>query len=226
MFESVRKHQRIFLGLILLLIIPSFVVVGAWDLISPGADAATVAKVGKVKIQYPQWERAHQQTLEQVRTQLGGRVDASLLDTTASRVSTLNDLVNQQILLTSAVDLRVRISDAQMRRAIASIPTVQKDGKFDMALYERALKAQGLTAEGFEQRVRMDLLTEVLPAAIAGTSIAPRSVARRLAQSALETRAVRTKKFPVSDLMGSVSVSDAEIQSFYESNAQDFQTPE
>ncbi len=226
MFESVRKHQRIFLGLILLLIIPSFVVVGAWDLISPGGDAATVAKVGKVKIQYPQWERAHQQTLDRVRTQLGGRVDASLLDTTASRVSTLNDLVTQQILLTSAVDLRVRISDAQMRRAIASIPAVQKDGKFDMTLYELALKAQGLTAEGFEQRVRMDLLTEVLPAAIAGTSIAPRSVARRLAQSALETRTVRTKKFPVADLIGSVSASDAEIQSFYESNARDFQTPE
>ncbi|MEY3981576.1 MAG: peptidyl-prolyl cis-trans isomerase, partial [Pseudomonadota bacterium] len=193
MFESVRKHQRIFLGLILLLIIPSFVVVGAWDLIAPGADGATVAKVGKAKIQYPQWERAHQQSLDQIRAQLGGRIDPAMLDTPASRLSTLNDLVTQQVLLTAANDLRIRISDERMRRTIASIPAVQKDGKFDMALYERALKAQGLTPEGFEQQVRADLMIDVLPSSIASSTLVPRAVARRLAQVGLETRVVRLK---------------------------------
>jgi len=204
MFESVRRHQRIFLGVILLLIIPSFVVVGAWDLIAPGGGANTVAKVGKREISLQQWEQSHQQAIEQVRAQLGGRIDPSILDSSASRLSTLNDLVNQQILFAAAVDLKVRVTDEQMRRAIASIPAVQKNGQFDMALYQQALKAQGLTAEGFEQRVRADMLTEILPASIAGTSMAPRSVARRLAQLAAETRTVRVKKFAAADFASAV----------------------
>jgi len=226
MFESVRKHQRIFLGVILLLIIPSFVVVGAWDLIAPGADGATVAKVGKVKIQYPQWERAHQQSLDQIRAQLGGRLDASMLDTPASRQSTLNDLVTQQILLTAANDLRIRISDDKMRRTIASIPAVQRDGKFDMALYERALKAQGLTPEGFEQQIRADLMVDVLPSAIATSTLVPRAVARRLAQVGLETRTVRLKKVALADVAAQVSASEADIEQFYQSNSAQFQTQE
>jgi len=184
MFESVRRHQRIFLGLILVLIIPSFVVVGAWDLIAPGSDAGTVATVGRQKIQKFEWERSHQQRIDQIRAQLGGRIDPNLLDTQASRLSTLEDLVTQQVLLHAAESLRVRISDEQMRRTIAAIPAVQKDGRFDMGLYQQALKAQGLTAEGFEQRVRADLALELVPAAIGRSTMVPRSVARRLTQSA------------------------------------------
>jgi|GEM_PF-232949 len=226
MFEAVRRHQRLFLGIVLLLIIPSFVVVGAWDLISPGSDAATVAKVGKQKIQLPQWERAHQQSLEQIRAQFGGKLDPSLLDTTAARQSTLNDLVTQQVLLASAIDFKIRVADSQMRRAISAIPAVQKDGKFDLGLYQQALKAQGLTVEGFEQQMRADLMIEVLPAAIAGTTIVPRSVAKRLAQGALETRSVRIRRFSASELLAAIVVSDAEIDTFYQANLNQFQTPE
>ena len=226
MFEAVRRHQRIFLGIVLLLIIPSFVVVGAWDLISPGSDSATVAKVGKQKIQLSQWERSHQQSLEQIRAQFGGKLDPSLLDTTASRQATLNDLVTQQVLLASAIDLKIRVADSQMRRAISGIPAVQKDGQFDLGLYQQALKAQGLTVEGFEQQMRADLMIEILPAAIAGSSIAPRSVAKRLAQGALETRSVRIRKFSASDLFSVMSVSEAEIETFYQANLNQFQTPE
>lgn len=226
MFDSVRRHQRLMLGLILILIIPSFVVVGAWDLIAPGSDAATVATVGRQKIQKFEWERAHQQRLDQIRQQLGGRIDPSLLDSQATRLSTLEDLITQQVLLRAAESLRVRVGDEQMRKTIAGIPAVQKDGRFDMALYQQALKAQGLTAEGFEQRVRADLALEAVPGAIGRSTLIPRSVARRLTQASLETRTVRAKKFPVSDLAAAVQVSENEVRSFYEANAKDFQTPE
>lgn len=226
MFESVRRHQRIFLGVILLLIIPSFVVVGAWDLIAPGGGANTAAKVGKRDITVQQWEQSHQQALEQIRRQLGGRIDPAILDSSASRLSTLNDLVTQQVLLSAAVDLKVRVSDEQVRRAISSIPAVQKNGQFDMALYQQALKAQGLTPESFEQRVRADMLAEILPATLGSTAMVPRSVARRLAQSSSETRSVRIKKFASADYAGAITVTDAEVEEFYKANAAQFQTPE
>ncbi|MBU3724640.1 MAG: hypothetical protein FGM18_03900 [Burkholderiaceae bacterium] len=226
MFDSVRRHQRILLGLILLLIIPSFVVVGAWDLIAPGSDANTVASVGRQKIQKFEWERSHQQRLDQIRQQLGGRIDPSLFDSPGSRLSTLNDLVTQQVLLQTADALRVRISDDQIRKTIASIPAVQKDGKFDMGLYQQALKAQGLTPEGFEQRIRADLALEAAPAAIAASEIVPRSVARRLAQTALESRGIRVRKFAASDVASGIQITEAEISDFYKNNTKNFETAE
>ncbi len=226
MFESVRRHQRIFLGIVLLLIIPSFVVVGAWDLIAPSSDATTVAKVGRQKIDLNQWERVHQDSLNRLQAQLGGRVDPALFDSDAARKATLNDLVNQQLLIHAVNDYKIRVTDEQIRKTIASIPAAQRDGRFNMEQYQQVLKAQGLTAAGFEAQLRADLSIEVLPAALAGSSLAPRSVARRLAQVALEERTVRTKRFGIAELASGVSVTQDEIASYYQSNQALFQTPE
>jgi peptidyl-prolyl cis-trans isomerase D len=226
MFESVRRNQRIFLGILLLLIIPSFVVVGAWDLVAPGSDANTVAKVGKQKIQYPQWERSHQQTLDQIRQQLGGRVDTSLFDTDATRMGTLEELITQQVLLDTANHFKVIVSDERLRQTIASIPQVQRNGQFDLKLYQQALQAQGLTAEQFEQQVRAELATNIFPAAIVGSVMVPRSVARRLSQASLEQRVVRVKSFSVNENLSLVGVTEAEIKAYYEANSKEFQTAE
>lgn len=226
MFDTVRRHQRLIQILIALMVVPSLVVVGAWDLISPSSDANTVATVGKHKIQMPQWERAHQQTLDQIRAQLGGKIDSSIFDSTPARLSTLNDLVTREVLLDAAANARIYITDDQVRSTIASIPSVQKNGQFDMALYQQALKAQGLTPEAFEARVRSDLMAEVLPAALGASAISPRSVARRLAQASHESRTFRVRKFAIADQFAGVALSESEIQDFYQANAAQFQTPE
>lgn len=226
MLESIRRHQKILLIVLIVLIVPSFVVVGAWDLIAPGGGANTVAKVGKQSIQFPQWERAHQQAIRQVQSQFGGRIDPSLIDTKEARLSTLEDLVTQQLLLASARDFRMLATDAQVQRTIGSIAAVQRDGKFSMEAYQQALKAQGLTAEGFEAQVRAELAMEAVPGWLASSAIAPRSVARRLAQLSQESRTVKIKRFPVGDFLANAAVSEQDAQDFYQSNLPRFQIPE
>ena len=224
MFDSFRRYQRILLGVVLLLIIPSFIIVGAWDLVSPAGNAATVAKVGKQNIQYPQWERSHQQALEQIRRQFGGRVDTALFDTPAARLGTLEELISQQVLLQSVQDLKLRIPDEQLRDTIARIPQIQKDGQFDLSLYQQALRAQGMTPEQFEQQVRAELAVEFLPNRIAMSSLGPRVMARRLAQAAHETRTVRTLRLPAAAYASAIEVSDQDIEAFYQANQSRFQT--
>ncbi len=226
MFEFVRRHQKLLLIVLIALIVPSFVVVGAWDLIAPGGGVNTVAKVGKQTVQFPEWERAHQQAVRQVQQQFGGRVDLALIDTDAARLSTLDDLVTQQVLLVSAQEFRMLATDSQVQRTIAAIPAVQREGKFSMEAYQQALKAQGLTPEGFEARVRAELAMEVVPAWLAASAIAPRSVARRLAQLSQESRTVRIKRYPAADFLANASVSEQEAKDFYQANLARFQMPE
>jgi peptidyl-prolyl cis-trans isomerase D len=226
MFESVRRHQKILLIILIVLIVPSFVVVGAWDLISPGGGANTVAKVGKQTVPFAQWERAHQQAVRQVQEQFGGAIDPSLIDTNASRLSTLEELVTQQVLVASARAFRIQATDVQVQRTIASIPAVQREGKFSMEAYQQALRAQGLTPEGFEAQVRAELAMEAMPAWLAASAIAPRSVARRLAQISQESRTVKIKRFPVGDFLAAANVSEQDAEAFYQANLARFQLPE
>jgi peptidyl-prolyl cis-trans isomerase D len=226
MFEFIRRHQKFLLIFLIALIVPSFVVVGAWDLIAPGGGANTVAKVGGQTVQYAQWERAHQQAVRQVQEQFGGRIDPSLIDTDAARRSTLEDLITQQVLFASAREFGIRATDQQLQRTIAAIPAVQRDGKFSLEAYQQALRAQGLTPEGFEAQVRAELAMEVVPGWLASSSIAPRSVARRLAQLSQESRVVRVKRFAITDYLAQATVTDQDAKEFYDANTARFQTPE
>ncbi|HQC99636.1 MAG TPA: SurA N-terminal domain-containing protein, partial [Aquabacterium sp.] len=62
MFDFVRQHNKLFLALILLLILPSFVVFGiqGYSGMTSGANAA-VAKVDGHKITQAEWDASHQQ---------------------------------------------------------------------------------------------------------------------------------------------------------------------
>ena len=56
--------------------------------------------------------------------------------------------------------------DQLVRSMIMSIPQFQRDGRFDQASYERALRYQGLSSKAFEQSMRLRLVSNQLSRAI------------------------------------------------------------
>ena len=85
MFDFVRKHNRLFLGLILILILPSFVVFGiqGYSGMTEGANAS-VASVDGQKITQAEWDASHQQQAQRVRQQRP-EIDPKLLDAPEAR---------------------------------------------------------------------------------------------------------------------------------------------
>ena len=63
----------------------------------------------------------------------------------------------------------MRIGDAMVRRYIATIPAFQLGGQFNPQAYERAVAMQGLSSRGFEEQVRLDLVTNQLTQAVSGS---------------------------------------------------------
>ena len=121
MFDFVRKHTRLLQLLLLILILPSFVVFGLQGYSSFSGDEGVVAKVGKQSITQAEWDNAHRNFIERVRSQQPN-VDVSQFDTPEARRQSLDALVRQYVLAEAAADQSLSVSDNRLLRQFTTDP--------------------------------------------------------------------------------------------------------
>ncbi len=226
MLDSIRRHRRILQVVLLVFIVPSFVIVGAWDLVSPQSGGSTLAVVDGRKISMPEWQESHRRSVEAMSAQLGGQVPFSAFDTPAARVESLDELVGREVALAAARKASLIIPDAQIAKMIAQVPQFQADGRFNLDQAKTFLAARGLTPAGFEAGLRSDLLSEKYPSGIGQTEIVSRRLARRLSQSETEQREIWAVRVPALTRLANAQPSAAEVQSYFEARQADFRTDE
>lgn len=226
MFDFVRKHNRLFLGLILLLILPSFVVFGiqGYSSMSEGGNA-TVAKVAGQAITQAEWDASHQEQVQRVRAQ-APNVDPKLLDSPAARAETLDSLVRQRVLLTAADKLHLAVSNERMQRLFVSDPQFAMLRNADNTINKDLLAAQGMSLTGFEARLRQDLSVQQVQGGIVGTVLAAKAPVAQAIDAFLQRREVHFTRFDAKDYAAKVAPTDAEIEAFYKLHEADFRAPE
>jgi len=226
MLEFIRSNRRLLQFVLLLFIVPSFVVVGAWDMVNPNAGANTVAVVNGKKIDRSAWEEAHRRSIDNMSQQFGGQLPADLINTPAARQSSLEELVTRALIIEAANAQGLRVSDEFLKSIISNIPEFQEAGVFKLEKAQAFLKSRGLTSEGFEAGLRQDLSAEWLPRSIADSSIGSRRLARQLSRAETELRELRIERFsPQSFLSQSVPSAD-EIRAHFDASASRYQSAE
>ena len=180
MFDFVRKHTKIMMVLMFLLIIPSFVLFGIDGYNRYRDKGDVVAQVGGRAITQAEWDAAHKAETERIRASMPN-LDPKLLDSPQARYATLERLVKDQVLTQTADSLRLTTSDARLARDLQENPTIaalrRPDGSLDMARYGQLVASQGLTPEGFEARVRQDISVRQVEAGVIGSGFAPAAMA-------------------------------------------------
>ncbi len=229
MFDYVRKHTKIMMVVLFLVIIPSFVLVGIDGYTRFREQDQTVARIGRVEITRGEWEAAHREEIERVR-QLMPTIDAKLLDSEQARYGTLERLVRERVLAQAAQAAHLGTSDARLARELQSIPAIAElrrpDGTLDMERYRQLLGRQGMSPEMFEARMRSDLAARQVQAGVAQTAFI-QAVPADLALSAyFERREVQLARFAVADFAARVKPEDSELEAFYQANQALFQAPE
>jgi peptidyl-prolyl cis-trans isomerase D len=227
MFDAVRKHQKIMLGLVLLLIFPAFVFFGlsGYDQMISGGDE--VAVVGGQKIPRQAFEQAHRQQVERLQQMLGGQVDAKMFDTPAARAQTLEGLVTQQAMLSEARSKHITVPPSDIQKAILGIEGLTgEDGKFDFSRYQTLLAQQNMTPAMFEAQIGQDLTLQQLANSVQNSAIVPKSVVDRLYRLQETQRTVRTRLFDAKDYETGIKPTDEQIAKYYEENPAAFQVPE
>lgn len=227
MFEFIRTHQRLMQFLLLLLIVPSFVLVGVSSYNNRGGGGNDgVATVDGKAITQQEWEAAQRRQLDQARQMMGDRFDQKLFDTPEAKQAVLDQLVAERAINAEIVRNHLTVGDAALQKAILDIQAFRKeDGSFDMDRYKAALAAQGMTPDMFDARMRHDLAVQQLVGSVEQTAFAPRTVANRLSDINSEEREVQEMLFPAANYVSQVKVTDDMVKAYYDKNAAQFQVP-
>jgi len=228
MFESIRKHSKIVMFLLFLLIIPSFILVGIDSNYFSGGSPV-VARVDGKDITQADWDNAHRMESDRIRAQSPG-IDAKLLDSPQARYATLERLVRDRVLQVAAQDMHMLTSDARLARELQSIPQIaalkRADGTLDAEAYRALAGAQGLTPEGLEARIRQDLSVNQVMGSVMGSAFSGPAEARLALDALFQRREIQIARFNASAFVSKVAVTDADLEAYYTAHPAKFQQAE
>ncbi|MDZ4397771.1 SurA N-terminal domain-containing protein [Hydrogenophaga sp.] len=229
MFDFIRKHTRMTMILLFVLIVPSFVLFGIDGYTRNQEHSPVVAKVDGTTVTQTEWDAAHRVEVERLRASMPS-LDARLLDSPEARYATLERLVRDRVLAAAATKAHLVTSDARLARDLQQNPTIatlrRPDGTLDMQQYRELVGRQGMTPEMFEARVRTDLSTRQVLESVGATGFATPAQADVTLNAFFERREVQVVRFNTAEYSARVNPSDAEIEAFYKDNAALFQAPE
>lgn len=224
MFEFIRTHQRLMQFFLMLLIIPSFALVGISGYKSFGDDANTIAKIDGRALTQQEFDAALRNQLESYRQRLGAQFDQKLFDTPEFKQNILDQMIAERALSAEVARDHLTVTDAALQKAILEV--FGGEGKFDMERYKAILAAQGLTPAMNDARMRREMAFQQLTGAIQNTGFAPRTVAKTVSDIGAQEREVQELVLPISEFAAQVKVTDDMVKAFYDKNAKMFEVPE
>lgn len=225
MFDFFRKYNKIVMIFLFLLIIPSFVLFGVERYQGSGGEEK-VARVDGQNITRPEWDAQHRLETDRIRQQ-SPNVDPTLLESDVMRYATLERMVRDRVLAAAAAKSNVTISEERLSRIFAQDAGLAAfrtpDGKFDRESFQRVT---GRTPEQYEASMRAELATQQMLLGISGTAFTPPALAAATINAFYDRREIQVARFSPESFASKVTVSDADVETYYKDHAAQFQAPE
>jgi peptidyl-prolyl cis-trans isomerase D len=229
MFDFVRNNTKIMMGLLFLLIIPSFAMFGIEGYSRFNDKGSVVANVNGQKISQSEWDAAHKREVDRIRASMPN-IDVKLFDTPEAKYATLERLVRDQVIAAAAQKLQLVASDTRLARELQQSPAIAAlrtaDGKLDMERYKQLAASQGMTPEMFEMQVRSDLSNRLVIQGVQASAYATVAQTQTAMNAFMQRREVQILNFPAADYLGKVTVSEADIQAYYDKHKEKYQSAE
>ncbi len=229
MFDSIRNNSKILMGLLFLLIIPSFVLFGMEGYSRFEDKGAVVAKVDGQKINQTDWDAAHQSEVQRIRASVPN-LDAKLLDSPEARYATLDKMVNDRLIARASEKQLLMTSDQRLARYLQQDPSIAglrgADGKLDMDRYRQLAASQGMTPEMLEARVRQDLSNQQVLAGLQASGFATQRQTDMALDAYLQRREIQVQRWLPLDFAAKVQVADADLERYYKENSERFRSVE
>ncbi len=229
MFDTVRNNSKLMMGLLFLLIIPSFVMFGVERYTRDSDRQASVAEVDGQAITQAQWDAAHQREVERIRS-ASPNVDVKLLDSPMAKMATLERLVNEEVLRAAARKSLLVTTDTRLARQLQQDPVIagmrSADGKLDLDRYRQLLASQGMTPEMYESQVREGVSQQQVMQGLDSTSWASLAQTEVALNAFYQRREIQLQTWTPAQWTSKISVTDAALKAFYDQHPERFRTQE
>ena len=229
MFDTIRNNSKILMGLLVVLIIPSFVLFGVDGYSNMSDRGAVVAKVGDIEITQQEWDAMHQKEVDRIRAS-APNLDAKMLGSDAARYASLERMVNDRLIAVVAEKQLLVTSDQRLANYLQQDPSIAglrgPDGKLDMERYRQLAASQGMTPEMLEARVRRDLSNQQVLASLQASAVASQRQTDTALQAYLQRREIQIQRFEPATFAAKVQVTDADLEKFYQTQTDRFRSPE
>ena len=176
--DFLRRHQQrksLFLVIPLVLILLSFIAFYFPQATPAGSRGEQIGSVGDVPITLGEFQRAYLSRRRFYEQAYRGQIDERMLKAMGLESQVFEGLVGEKLMELEARRLGIAVNDAAVARAIATDPTLQRDGKFiGREELKRLLSLQGISTEEFTEQQRQRLVLDRLRAIVsAGVAVSP-----------------------------------------------------
>ena len=145
----------------------------------------------------------------------------------ALRAQMLDQLITDRLLTQYAEEGGLYLSEEQLDQVIVSLPEFQDaEGRFDSELFRNRLASAGFTPVAFREELRVDMKRQQLQQGLAFSDFTLPSEQETLATLQRQTRTFRYAPLGESDLDGAVEVEEADLQAYYDANAENYRRAE
>ncbi|PKN10629.1 MAG: hypothetical protein CVU72_00560 [Deltaproteobacteria bacterium HGW-Deltaproteobacteria-7] len=225
MLKFFRKHARgWFMLLFMAIIIFVFVLYFGTDRGSRTANALAI--VDGVAITESEYYNEYSKITDMEKARQGGALTAEMIKQMDLKKVAIDNLINRQVIIAKTKDLKLQVSDDELKQMIMTIPDLQTDGKFDNYKYKQLLRMNKLTAEDFEASQKVNLAASKIAVII-------REGIKVSDQEVLDLYAMQNQKINLNflqifgaDITRKINPSVSELEKYLKNNSNAFRVPE
>lgn len=226
MLQSIRDNaQGIVSKILVSLIAFTFVIWGAESLFdfSTGSDAPAAVNGEEISMQ----ELLQSAELQRRQVLINNpELDPVTLDVQAIQANTLEQLINEKVLLQYAQQSGMAISADAVNQMIVSSKDFQIDGKFDLQLFESLIANIGLTATNYKQTLVKNNLVNQMQQGVSASAFTLPEQANLVAALDGQTRSFEVLVLPFAKQYQATVIDDQAINEHFQNNADQYQSPE
>jgi len=226
MRRNVKSLKPIMWIVVATFIVAIFAIWGGAGRLGEQTRSDTLANIGGEKISADEYFQALRARLEAMQKQFG-ELNANLIQQLGVPQQTLEQLVQQRLLLQIASDMGLRATDKEVRARIVAYPAFQRDGQFiGFEEYARVLDYNRIPLGDFEDGLRQDVVIgKVVRVLTAGIIVGDEAVwegyRKQNDTAKIEYLVADTAKVEVTE-----KPAEAELRAHFDKNAAGYRVPE
>lgn len=203
-----------------------FALFGLGNIVGNLMIPSTGLKVNGVEISQAEIDQLTQTKTQEFIQQLGENADATDFSEELFRDSAINELIQRELLVQSAVRSNMTISSISLDREFAQTPDFQIDGKFNSERASLLLRSAGYTPASYRAvQTREKTINQIL-AAYSATGFATPAEMERLAALTHQKRSFRYLTLGLEGQMEGITIEDADIEAWYQEHQDEYMVEE